>query len=154
MLNRVFCMDEFLCEYVDDTMDCSVRVAFEECVECDSRLARQVRRLRGTRRLLCEYRSRIPAGLRSRVRRRLSRCLPFASPVRPPHVSILVGTATAIALAAALAAGTSQYTHASLSRLHGSGSAASVTQNQTKNTGSMKRVNAGALGRISSDKGS
>ncbi len=106
-------MDEFLCEYIDGTMDYSVRAAFEECVECDTRLARQVRHLRGTQRLLCEYRSRTPTGLRAKVLKRLSRCLPFASPVRPPHTSILVGTATALVLAAALGAGVSQYNPAS-----------------------------------------
>lgn len=101
-------MDEFLCEYVDDTMDCSVRAAFEECLECDSRLAQRVKRLRGTRSLLSQYSFQTPKDLRKKVRRRLTKCLPFASPVRPPHASVLIGTATSIILAAGLVAGTSQ----------------------------------------------
>lgn len=132
-------MDEFLCEYVDDTMDYSVRAAFEECVESDSRLAKQVRLLCDTRRLLCEYRSRIPMGLRSRVRTRLSRCLPFAAPVRPPHTSILVGTATAIVLAAALVAGTSRYIPTPLSGLRNASEP--VTEILIKDPRRAKRVN-------------
>lgn len=109
MMNKAPLMDEFLCEYIDGTMDYAVRAAFEECVERDSGLSNQVRHLRGTRRLLHEYRLRTPRGLRARVQIRLSQCLPFATPVRPPPTSILVGTATALALAAALVAGSSQY---------------------------------------------
>ena len=145
-------MDEFLCEYVDDTMDYSVRVVFEECVESDSRLARQVRRLRGTRQLLCEYRSRIPMGLRSRVRKRLSRCLPFSCSVRPPHASILVGTATAIALATALVAGTFRYIPVSLSGLRTT--TAPVVETRTKNLRPTKRVNGESSGEISPIQGS
>ena len=106
-------MDEILCEYVDGTMDRTVRLAFEECVRCDDHLARQVEGLASTRRLLREQRWRVPAGLRERVRRRLERHLPFARPVRPPSPTILVGTALAVVLAAGLMAGTTR--HASLS---------------------------------------
>ena len=112
-------MDELLCEYVDGTMDRTVRTAFEECVEGDTRLASQVKCLRCIRRLLYDHRLRTPTGLRECVRRRLSRHLPFASPIRPPHTSILVGTAIAIVLAAGLVAGTSQQGPTSVMRLHG-----------------------------------
>lgn len=139
MLNRTSWMDEFLCEYIDDTMDCSVRAAFEECVESDSRLARQVNRLRDTRQLLCGCRSQIPTGLRSRVRNRLAQCLPLIPPVRPPHTSILVGTATAIVLAAALVAGVSKYIPVPLSGLRSV--SGSVTEIQVKDHWQVKRVN-------------
>ncbi len=145
-------MDEFLCEYVDDTMDCSVRTVFEECLECDSGLAKRVKHLRGTRRLLSEYSFRAPKGLRKRVRVRLSQCLPFATPVRPPHTSILVGTAAAIALAAALVAGTSQYIPAPMSGLHSA--AGPIAEAQIQDPEQVKRVNSGSSTEISPAMGS
>lgn len=135
MLSKAPWMDELLCEYVDGTMDRTVRAAFEECVEGDRRLARQVRCLRRIRRLLCDHRLRTPIGLRECVRRRLSRHLPFASPIRPPHTSILVGTAVAIILAAGLVAGASRQVPTSIMRLHGAGQ--SVLE---ADLGSVKRV--------------
>ena len=131
MLNRTSYMDEFLCEYVDGTMDYSVRVVFEECVECDSRLARRVRQLRRTRQLLLEYRLKTPKDLRIRVLERLSRCLPLATRVRPPHASILIGTATAVALAIALVAGAFRYVPVSLSKLRGN--TTTVVETQAEN---------------------
>ena len=148
MLNRTSYMDEFLCEYVDGTMDYSVRAAFEECVECDSRLARQVRHLCRTRQLLREYRLRTPKDLRIRVLKRLSRCLPLATRVRPPHTSILIGTATAIALAIALVAGASRYIPASLSKLQGN--TTTVVETQAKNLWHAKSVYSGLLRALSS----
>lgn len=152
MLNRVSWMDEFLCEYVDGTMDCSVRAVFEECLECDSRLAKKVKHLRGTRRLLSEYSFRAPKDLRKRVRARLSQCLPFATPVRPPHTSILVGTAAAIALAAALVAGTSQYIPAPMSGLRSV--AGPIAETQIQDPRQVKRVNGGPSTEITPAKGS
>ncbi len=142
MLNRASWMDEFLCEYVDDTMDYSVRAAFEECLEYDSRLARKVKHLRGTRRLLSEHSFRAPKGLRRRVRIRLSKCLPFATPVRRPHASILVGTAAAIALAAALVAGTSRYTPAPVSKIQDA--ANPIVETPIRDLSHIKRVNGGS----------
>ncbi len=152
MLNKASYMDEFLCEYIDGTMDYSVRAAFEECVECDTRLARQVKHLRGTQRLLCEYRSRTPKDLRARVRERLSCCLPFASPVRPPHTSILVGTATALALAAALGAGVSQYTPASFSGVRST--TAPIPLIHTKDPPALKKVEGSSYASLSPVSGS
>ena len=67
-------LDELLCEYVDGTMDPTVRQAFEECLCCDPMLAQQVERLRCTRTLLCRHgcQLRMPQGLQARVRRRLA----------------------------------------------------------------------------------
>jgi anti-sigma factor RsiW len=48
-------MDELLCEYVDGTMDPSVRCVFEEYLRSDPNLAAHVERLGRTRRLLCKY---------------------------------------------------------------------------------------------------
>ncbi len=120
MMNLSSWMDEFLCEYVDDTMDYSVRVAFEECVKRDSKLAKHIQHLRGTRTMLCEFQYKSPKGLRSRVKKRLSRCLPMSSSVRPPCKSILIGTAIAIALSAALVAGISRPVQMPLSNSQGS----------------------------------
>ncbi len=145
-------MDEFLCEYVDGTMDYSVRAAFEECLKCDSSLAKKVKHLRGTRRLLSKHSFRAPKDLRRRVRMRLSECLPFATQVRPPHTSILVGTATAVALAVALVAGTSQCVPASMSGLHSV--ASPVAETQIQDLRQYKRVNGEPLREISPPKGS
>ena len=48
-------LDEFLCEYVDGTMDPSVRAAFEEYLEANPRLAAHARCLCRTRSMLCSY---------------------------------------------------------------------------------------------------
>ncbi len=67
-------LDELLCEYVDGTMDPAVRKAFEEYLASDPSVARQVERLRCTRRLLCRHgcQMRAPRGLQARMRRRLA----------------------------------------------------------------------------------
>lgn len=66
--------DEFLCEYVDGTMDPSVREVFEEYLRTDPALAEHVERLRHTRRLLCQYGCgcKAPRGLQARLRRELA----------------------------------------------------------------------------------
>lgn len=46
-------LDEWLCEYVDGTMDPSLEVVFEEYVEANPELKAHVERLRQTRELLC-----------------------------------------------------------------------------------------------------
>lgn len=63
--------DELLCEYVDDAVDHTVRAAFDECMRADSSLARRVKCLRRTRRLLEQYRCRETSGMHLRVRQRL-----------------------------------------------------------------------------------
>lgn len=66
--------DEFLCEYVDGTMDPSVRDAFEEYLRANPALAEHVERLRHTRMLLCQYgcQCKAPQGLQNRLRRELA----------------------------------------------------------------------------------
>lgn len=66
--------DEFLCEYVDGTMDPSVRAAFEEYLTANPGLAEHVQCLRHTRMLLCHYgcRRQAPEGLQARLRVQLS----------------------------------------------------------------------------------
>lgn len=49
------CLDELLCEYVDEVMDPAVRVVFEECLQADAALALQVEELRQVRALLQHY---------------------------------------------------------------------------------------------------
>lgn len=65
-------LDEFLCEYVDGTMDPAVRKSFEEYLSTDPVLALQVEHLRQTRTLLCHCRMQAPDGLQARMRRRLA----------------------------------------------------------------------------------
>ncbi len=67
-------LDEWMCEYVDGTMDPAVRRSFEEYVRAEPELARRVERLRRTRTLLCRHGCRIqaPEGLQARVRRRMA----------------------------------------------------------------------------------
>ncbi len=54
-------LDEFLCEYVDGTMDPCVRQAFEEYLEANPSLAQHARCLCNTRNMLCSYGGRHPA---------------------------------------------------------------------------------------------
>ncbi|WP_263784805.1 anti-sigma factor [Salinibacter grassmerensis] len=46
-------LDEWLCEYVDGTMDPSVEAVFEQYVEANPELKAHIERLRQTRELLC-----------------------------------------------------------------------------------------------------
>ncbi len=46
-------LDEWLCEYVDGTMDPSLEAVFEEYVEANPELKAHIERLRQTRELLC-----------------------------------------------------------------------------------------------------
>jgi len=47
-------IDEWLCEYVDGTMDPSVEAVFEQYVEANPELKAHIERLRQTRELLCQ----------------------------------------------------------------------------------------------------
>jgi len=64
-------LDEILCEYVDGTLDRTIRVAFEECMSDDKSLAERVECLRKTRQLLERYRCRETRDVHLRVRERL-----------------------------------------------------------------------------------
>ncbi len=66
--------DEFLCEYVDGTMDPLVRNVFEEYVRVNPGMEEHIECLRRTRRLLCRYacRCRAPSDLHDRLRN----CIP------------------------------------------------------------------------------
>ncbi len=48
-------LDEWLCEYVDGTMDPSLEAIFEQYVEANPDLKAHVQRLKKTRKLLCEH---------------------------------------------------------------------------------------------------
>ncbi|QXD17017.1 hypothetical protein GQ464_008815 [Rhodocaloribacter litoris] len=66
-------LDEFLCEYVDGTMDPGVRAAFEEYLRANPVLLEHVQRLRRTRQLLCRYGAcHAPRGFQARLQRRLA----------------------------------------------------------------------------------
>lgn len=78
-------LDEFLCEYVDGTMDAAVRAAFEEYLRLNPSLHEHVECLRATRSMLCRYgcRLRAPAALQQRLKERLGEEMMGASPVMP-----------------------------------------------------------------------
>lgn len=78
-------LDEFLCEYVDGTMDPVVRAAFEEYMRQNPDLYYHVECLRETRSMLCRYgcHLRAPAALQQRLRERLGEELIAEPPVMP-----------------------------------------------------------------------
>ncbi|MEM8485693.1 MAG: hypothetical protein AAF564_09085 [Bacteroidota bacterium] len=67
-------LDEWLCEYVDGTIDPVVCEALEEYMQHNEALASHVERLREARHLLCQYGCsyQAPSGLQPRLRRRLA----------------------------------------------------------------------------------
>ena len=67
-------LDEWLCEYVDGTIDPAARRAFEEYMRANPALAQHVQRLFQARNLLCTYgcRHQAPTGLQPRLHRRLA----------------------------------------------------------------------------------
>lgn len=67
-------LDEWLCEYVDGTIDPVVREALEEYMQVNPALACHVERLLETRHLLCRYgcRHQAPEGLQPRLRQRVT----------------------------------------------------------------------------------
>lgn len=71
-------LDELLCEYVDGTMDSTVREAFEEYLEANPELARHAECLCRTREQLCDYgcrhvRETLHIEIRQRVAQELKR---------------------------------------------------------------------------------
>ena len=67
-------LDEWLCEYVDGTIDPAVCKALEEYMQLNPELATHVEQLCETRHLLCQYGCsyQAPSGLQPRLRRRLA----------------------------------------------------------------------------------
>lgn len=67
-------LDEWLCEYVDGTIDPVVREALEEYMQVNPALAAHVEQLRQTRNLLCCYgcRHQAPKSLQPSLQRRLA----------------------------------------------------------------------------------
>ena len=67
-------LDELLCEYVDGTMDPTVRVAFEEYLAVNPELARHARCLCETRVMLCSYGCRHPKeeSIQDQIRKRIA----------------------------------------------------------------------------------
>lgn len=81
-------LNEWLCEYVDGTMDPSLRRVFEKYVEANPDLKAHIERLRHTRDLLCQCREpvdddvpeAVPEAVRARVREKVECDL-----LRTPH---------------------------------------------------------------------
>lgn len=68
-------LDEYLCEYVDGTMDPAVRASFEDYMAQYPQVAAHVEELQSLRQALCRYGCRIqaPVGMHYRLRCRLQR---------------------------------------------------------------------------------
>jgi len=81
-------LNEWLCEYVDGTMDPSLRRVFEKYVEANPDLKAHIERLRHTRNLLCQCRrpvdedvpESVPESVRARVREKVE-----GDMLRTPH---------------------------------------------------------------------
>lgn len=61
-------LDEWLCEYVDGTMDPALKIVFEEYVEANPELKAHVEKLRETRNLLCNCAPPQPASKTTQAR--------------------------------------------------------------------------------------
>ncbi len=85
-------LDEFLCEYVDGTMDPAARMAFEEYLRANAQLWEHVQSLRRARQMLCRYgERRAPCGFQSRLRSRLACEMGRAHHPTLPHVAERLG---------------------------------------------------------------
>lgn len=108
-------LDEFLCEYVDGTMDPHTRLAFEEVLYSNPDLLARVEALRHTRALLCHYGGRCPCqapeGFQVKLQQRLAcEMLRSDQPVSSPithrlQTAVSVASALAVLLVAAVAVG-------------------------------------------------
>ncbi|MEM1127959.1 MAG: hypothetical protein AAGI71_15020 [Bacteroidota bacterium] len=81
-------LDEFLCEYVDGTMDPAARLAFDEYLAANPELAAHVQRLCETKALLCRFRQThrgATCTMAFHLRQRLHRHLLAAETGRAPH---------------------------------------------------------------------
>ncbi|ARA93559.1 MAG: hypothetical protein D6685_10135 [Bacteroidetes bacterium] len=90
-------LHEFLCEYVDGTMDPGLRAAFEEYVRANPDLARHIECLCQARQLLCQHGCRLhaPQDVRDRLQRRLAGEVVRSRPPLPsPLVQHLGAAAT------------------------------------------------------------
>ncbi len=91
--NPDFVLDEFMCEYVDGTMDPAVRAVFEEYLRANPELIEQIECLRRTRSILCHYgcRCNAPRGLQSRLRQKLGSEMMQAQLPRRSEMSTRLG---------------------------------------------------------------
>jgi len=105
-------LDEFLCEYVDGTMDPVVRTVFEEYLRQNPHLVEHVECLRQTRSVLCRYgcRMRAPAALQERLRARLAQESVSGAPHMPTlalSLQWVAGICSVLLLAVGLLSSTS-----------------------------------------------
>ena len=131
-------LDEFLCEYVDGTMDPVVRMAFEEYLRQNPDLYEHIECLRETRSMLCRYgcRLRAPAALQQRLRERLGQELfnpPPVMPVVADRLSWIAGFSSLILLVIGFLAANQEF--GSITSV--SPGAPVITQSRTMATGSM-----------------
>ena len=87
-------LHEFLCEYVDGTMDPAARAAFEQYVRGNPQLARHVERLCQARQMLCQHGCRLhaPPDIRDRLHRRLAGEVMRTQPPLPPTLAHRLGS--------------------------------------------------------------
>lgn len=98
-------LDEWLCEYVDGTIDPVVCKALEEYMQMNPELKMHVERMRSARSLLCQYgcSHQAPRGLQPRLRRRLaSEIMNESQPLLPERKQQLIKLATFTSLFALL----------------------------------------------------
>lgn len=90
-------LHEFLCEYVDGTMDPAARAAFEEYVQANPDLARHIECLCRTRSLLCRHSCSLhaPQDIRDRLQRRLAGEVIRTQPPLPTAIVHRLGSAAA-----------------------------------------------------------
>lgn len=79
-------LSEFICEYVDDTMDPDARALFEEYLHADPSLQHYVRSLRTTRRMLQHHGCKLhaPCSLQQQLRARIAMEQEAERPVLAP----------------------------------------------------------------------
>lgn len=95
-------LDEWLCEYVDGTMDPSLEAIFEQYVEANPDLKAHVNRLKETRRLLCEC--GLPRDASAEMKDEICSEVESDSPSSPPLPDLLQDRpAAALGLASSVA---------------------------------------------------
>lgn len=121
-------LNEWLCEYVDGTMDPSVRLVFEEYLEANPELADHVERLCRTRSMLCRCaESGTPSeGMRARLQQRIREedateqrteeedVLPLASSTR---MAMAIASAMVVMLGVGMFVGAAVFTPPAMQRL-------------------------------------
>lgn len=92
-------LDEFLCDYVDGTMDPAARIAFEDYLRANPDLEEHVRALSEARTILCRYGCgrNAPHGFQHQLRRQLAHEIRASESSRLATVAPRLGKCVALA---------------------------------------------------------